>query len=162
MWTYSSCMCKNFLPAYSSAEITKLTELSPQIYCHVFMGHSVDVNGVICLGDIKVMTLWLWYLYLCLVLNFHKSQELLLHTYSVQQSLRTAVLCIAGLCGCTMREIVVVFFVASDTCSTIRCCTVLSTSQEIGWEERLRNDLVCVEWDVQVYSMSVEPLFSWH
>ena len=24
----------------------------------------------------------------------------------------------------------------------------LSTSQEIGWEEHLRNDLFCVEWDV--------------
>jgi len=22
-------------------------------------------------------------------------------------------------------------------------------SQEIGWEERLRNDLFCVEWDVK-------------
>ena len=25
----------------------------------------------------------------------------------------------------------------------------LSTSQEIGWEERLRYDLYCVEWDVK-------------
>jgi len=24
-----------------------------------------------------------------------------------------------------------------------------STSQEIGWEEHLRNDLFCVEWDVK-------------
>ena len=26
---------------------------------------------------------------------------------------------------------------------------VLSTSQEIGWEEHLRNDLFCVDWDVK-------------
>jgi len=25
----------------------------------------------------------------------------------------------------------------------------LSTGQEIGWEEHLRNDLFCVEWDVE-------------
>ena len=25
----------------------------------------------------------------------------------------------------------------------------LSTSQEIGWKERLRYDLYCVEWDVK-------------
>jgi len=24
----------------------------------------------------------------------------------------------------------------------------LSTSKEIGWEERIQNDLFCVEWDV--------------
>ena len=28
-----------------------------------------------------------------------------------------------------------------------------STSQEIGWEERLRNDLFCVEWDVKPCSI---------
>jgi len=26
-------------------------------------------------------------------------------------------------------------------------------SHEIGWEERLRNDLLCVEWDVKPYSV---------
>jgi len=26
---------------------------------------------------------------------------------------------------------------------------LLSTSQEIGWEEHLRNNLFCVEWDVK-------------
>jgi len=25
----------------------------------------------------------------------------------------------------------------------------LSTSQEIGWEEHLQNDLFCVKWDVK-------------
>ena len=25
----------------------------------------------------------------------------------------------------------------------------LSKSQAIGWEERLQNDLLCVEWDIQ-------------
>jgi len=32
------------------------------------------------------------------------------------------------------------------------CCVRFSfsvLSQEIGWEERLRNDLFCVEWDVE-------------
>ena len=28
----------------------------------------------------------------------------------------------------------------------------LVPSQTIGWEERLRNDLFCVEWDVTPYS----------
>jgi len=28
----------------------------------------------------------------------------------------------------------------------------LVPSQTIGWEERLRNDLFCVEWDVKPYS----------
>ena len=28
-------------------------------------------------------------------------------------------------------------------------------SQEIGWEERLRNDLFCVEWDVKPYSVQI-------
>ena len=28
-------------------------------------------------------------------------------------------------------------------------------SQEIGWEERLRNDLFCVEWDVRPCSIHV-------
>jgi len=40
-----SCMCKNVLPAYSSAKITKIKrvflELWSQMYCHVFMNHSV-------------------------------------------------------------------------------------------------------------------------
>ena len=31
----------------------------------------------------------------------------------------------------------------------------LSTSQEIGWEDRLQNDLFCVEWDVKPYSISI-------
>jgi len=35
-----------------------------------------------------------------------------------------------------------------------QCCRMLPAmssvlSQEIGWEERLRNDLSCVEWDVK-------------
>jgi len=39
-------------------------------------------------------------------------------------------------------------------------------SQEIGWEERLRNDLFCVEWDVEPHlSQSVnqsQNVASWH
>jgi len=30
-------------------------------------------------------------------------------------------------------------------------------SQEIGWEDRLRNDLFCVEWDVE--PCSIHPSF---
>ena len=29
------------------------------------------------------------------------------------------------------------------------CFSFSVVSQEIGWEERLRNDLFCVEWDVK-------------
>jgi len=31
----------------------------------------------------------------------------------------------------------------------------LAKSQEIGWEERLQNDLFCVGWDVKPYSMII-------
>ena len=31
----------------------------------------------------------------------------------------------------------------------------LSTSQEIGWEQHLRNNLFCVEWDVNLNSVGV-------
>ena len=34
----------------------------------------------------------------------------------------------------------------------------LSTSQEIGWEEHLRNDLFCVEWDVRPLN-TVKPVY---
>jgi len=40
-------------------------------------------------------------------------------------------------------------FVLSDLISD----SVLS--QEIGWEERLRNDLFCVNWDVKPLTRSV-------
>jgi len=33
--------------------------------------------------------------------------------------------------------------------STVTFQAFLSTSQEIGWEEQLRNDQFCVEWDVK-------------
>ena len=33
-------------------------------------------------------------------------------------------------------------FVVLDLVSSVLC-------QEIGWEEHLRNDLFCVEWDVE-------------
>jgi len=38
-----------------------------------------------------------------------------------------------------------------DAC--LLCCVSFSfsvLSQEIGWAERLRNDLFCVEWDVKL------------
>jgi len=31
----------------------------------------------------------------------------------------------------------------------VLCLVFLEPSQEIGWEERLRSDLFCVEWDVK-------------
>jgi len=31
---------------------------------------------------------------------------------------------------------------------------VLVSSQEIGWEERVQNDLFYVEWDIKHYSVS--------
>jgi len=36
-------------------------------------------------------------------------------------------------------------FVLLDLVSPVQC-------QQIGWEERLRNDLFCVEWDVKPWS----------
>ena len=30
-------------------------------------------------------------------------------------------------------------------------------SQEIGWEERLQNDVFCVEWDVNIAAVTGEP-----
>jgi len=44
---------------------------------------------------------------------------------------------------------VVVYFV-TDACLLCFVCFSFSVhSQEIGWEERLRNDLFCVGWDVK-------------
>jgi len=35
-------------------------------------------------------------------------------------------------------------------CSLLLCCLVSSVlHQEIGWEERLQNDLFCVQWDAK-------------
>ena len=41
-------------------------------------------------------------------------------------------------------------------CLSVFSCTVLfvSISQVIGCEDRLRNDLYCVEWGVKLYSNS--------
>jgi len=38
----------------------------------------------------------------------------------------------------------VLLFIVSDFVSTVGL-----PSQEIGWEERLRNDLFCVKWDLK-------------
>jgi len=44
----------------------------------------------------------------------------------------------------------VCFFSILSLCCFIALNVVSSIlSQEIGWEERLRNDLVCDEWDVK-------------
>ena len=33
-------------------------------------------------------------------------------------------------------------------------CLFVSNSQVIGCEDRLRNDLLCVEWDVKLYTLT--------
>ena len=46
-------------------------------------------------------------------------------------------------------SVLALFFCSCDVCF---CCvgfSFFSTSQEIGWEERLWNDRFCVEWDVK-------------
>jgi len=35
------------------------------------------------------------------------------------------------------------------------CFCFLSTSQKIGWEEHLRNDLFYIEWDAKTLTQSV-------
>jgi len=44
-------------------------------------------------------------------------------------------------------------------CLSVFSCTVLfaSTSQVTGCEDRLRNDLYCVEWGVKLYSNQTKP-----
>jgi len=44
--------------------------------------------------------------------------------------------------------VVVFAFVVLDLCSSV-------LSQEIGWEERLLNDLFCVQWDIKVKLNSI-------
>ena len=53
-------------------------------------------------------------------------------------------------------------FTSSDlyrVCLSVFSCTVLfvSISQVIGCEDRLRNDLYCVEWGVKLYSNQPNP-----
>jgi len=38
-----------------------------------------------------------------------------------------------------------------DACLLLLCFSFSVLNQEIGWEERLRNDLFSVEWDVKPY-----------
>jgi len=37
-------------------------------------------------------------------------------------------------------------------------CLLVSNSQVIGCEDRLRNDLYCIEWGVKLYSIQSNPL----
>ena len=37
----------------------------------------------------------------------------------------------------------------SVTTDVNSCFSFLVLSQEIGWDERLQNDLFCVEWDIK-------------
>jgi len=48
----------------------------------------------------------------------------------------------AALCQITLTTCLWLFLHVFDFC-------FLSSSQEIGWEEHLRSDLFCVEWDVK-------------
>jgi len=65
------------------------------------------------------------------------------------------------------------FFYLYSVCVSVFSCTVLfvSISQVIGCEDRLRNDLYCVEWGVKLYSnqptvlnslFTAMHLFRWH
>ena len=49
-------------------------------------------------------------------------------------------------------------------CLSVFSCTVLfiSISQVIGCEDRLRNDLHCVEWGVKLYSNHLQLIAIWH
>jgi len=53
-------------------------------------------------------------------------------------------------------------FTFSDLCLSVFSCTVLfvSISQVIGCENRLRNDLYCVEWGVKLYSIQTPSIAS--
>jgi len=48
-WTFLSCVYRTFLPAYCSAKIIRIhqdfPELWSQMYCHLFMVHSVAVKS---------------------------------------------------------------------------------------------------------------------
>jgi len=43
---------------------------------------------------------------------------------------------------CIIVHLCMCAYVVLDLVSSVLC-------QEIGWEERLQNDLLCVEWDVK-------------
>jgi len=55
------------------------------------------------------------------------------------------------------------FCVSSDHSDFVLLVFVFSVpSQEIGWEERLRNDLFCVKWDVFRWCLSNKVLLLWN
>jgi len=39
--------------------------------------------------------------------------------------------------------------------------SVFQLSQEIGWEERLQNDLCCVGWDIKTLTQSIVDTAGW-
>jgi len=55
------------------------------------------------------------------------------------------------------------FFCLYWVCLSVFSCTVLfvSISQVIGREDRLRNDLYCVEWGVKLYSIHFNSQIKW-
>ena len=55
---------------------------------------------------------------------------------------------------CVRLSFLGLFFVIGFLCMRASVVSDLVSSvlrQEIGWEEHLRNDLFCVEWDVKLY-----------
>ena len=52
----------------------------------------------------------------------------------------------------------VFFCVSSDHSDFVLVFVFSVPSQEIGWEERLRNDLFCVKWDVFRWCLSNKVL----
>ena len=74
--------------------------------------------------------------------------------------------------GCRRRRLNLALFFGSILCRSIFCygcmfafvvvCLSFSVlSQEIVWEERLQNDLFCVNWDVKHNSISCDLSMWW-
>ena len=65
------------------------------------------------------------------------------------------VCCIDFVFVCLFRFTILYFCISLDRFIPVVLAFVLLglvssvPSQEIGWEERLQNDLLCVEWDIQ-------------
>jgi len=53
---------------------------------------------------------------------------------------------LAYLCSVSLVSLLYIFVVVSPG---FRSLFFFNFSQQIGWEQRLRNDLFCVEWDVK-------------
>jgi len=50
---------------------------------------------------------------------------------------------------CLLPDLSIYFFQNRPLCFCCVCFSFSVLSQEIGWEERLQNDLFCIGWDVK-------------